>query len=37
VLHPVQVVHVLGMEVVWLIMTVSTHPLHAGGMESTRS
>lgn len=37
VLHPVQVVHVLGMEVVWLIMAVPSHSLHTSGMESTRS
>lgn len=36
-LHPVQVVHVLGMEVVWLIMAVPSHSLHTSGMESTRS
>ena len=36
-LHPVQVVHVLGMEVVWLIMAMPSHPLHTSGMESTRS
>jgi hypothetical protein len=36
-LHPVQVIHVLGMDVVWLIMAMPSHSLHAGGMESTRS
>lgn len=35
-LHPVQVVHVLGMEVVGLIMAMPSHPLHTSGMESTR-
>jgi hypothetical protein len=37
-LHPVQVVHVLGMEVVLPIMgRVPSHPLHPGSMESTWS
>lgn len=29
VFHPVQVIHVLGMHVVWLIMPMSTHSLHS--------
>ena len=37
VLHPVQVVHVLCMDVVWLIMRVRSHPPHSSGMKSTRS
>ena len=27
--HPVQVVHVLGVKVVWFIMPMSPHPLHS--------
>jgi hypothetical protein len=37
VLHPVQVVHVLGMDVVWFSMCMSSHPPYTSGMESTRS
>jgi hypothetical protein len=37
VLHPVQVVHVLGVDVVWLIMSVRPHPPCASRMECTRS
>lgn len=37
VLHPVQVVHVLGVDVVWLIMSVRPHPPYASRLECTRS